>query len=68
MTAPLYFPCLMDDDAGTITRRVGPAMTFADAILHLKQHYSGAWQNQRATAQPVSHPSFAQGGAAGKPE
>lgn len=68
MAAPLYYPCLMDDEAGTITRRVGPAMSFEDAISHIKQHYSGAWQNQRATAQPVSHPAFAQDSAATKPE
>lgn len=68
MTAPLYYPCVMDDDTDTITRRVGPAMKHQDAIDFIKQHYSGAWQSQRARAQPIDLPAFSQGAESSKPE
>lgn len=54
-----YYPCMMNDDTGQISRRVGPAMTHEAAVQYLKQHYSGAWQRARAAPQPVSHPFFA---------
>lgn len=54
-----YYPCLMNDDTGELSRRVGPAMSHGDAVLFLKQNHSGAWQNARATTQPVSHAFFA---------
>lgn len=58
MQSEQYYPCLMDDDTGQISRRVGPAMPFQDAILYLKQHYSGAWSSNRAAAQLISHEFF----------
>jgi len=54
----LYYPCLKDWDKGTISRRVGPAMSHAEAVLYLKKHHSGAWQNATAAPQPVSHEYF----------
>lgn len=54
-----YYPCLMNDDTGELSRRVGPAMSHGDAVSFLKQNYSGAWQNARAASQPVSHAFFA---------
>jgi len=63
-----YYPCLMDDDTGHISRRVGPAMSFAEVVLYLKQHHSGAWQNARAGGQPVTSPFFAQDEATPKAE
>jgi hypothetical protein len=59
MSIEQYYPCVMDDDTGKISVRVGPAMSFQSALDLLKQSYSGAWQNQRACAQPVSHEYFA---------
>lgn len=58
-----FYPCLMNDDTGKISRRVGPAMSFAAAVDYLKQNHPGAWQRQRATAQPVTHEMFAGGSA-----
>jgi hypothetical protein len=59
MSADLYYPCLVDDATGQLSRRVGPAMSHREAIDFIKQHYSGAWQHGRAAAQPVSHQYFA---------
>lgn len=54
-----YYPCIKDWTTGEISKRVGPAMSFNDAIQHLKQHYSGAWQQATACPQITSHSFFA---------
>lgn len=56
MDEVLYYPCLKDWDTGEISKRVGPAMTWEDAVQHLKQHYPGAWQNATASPQRVAPP------------
>lgn len=58
MSTEKYYPCLIDDDTGEFSNRVGPAMSWPQAVDFLKQNYSGAWQNSRAAAKPVSHPCF----------
>lgn len=55
----LYYPCMMDWEASTISKLVGPAMSHSDAVAHLKQHYSGAWEKALACPQPVEHEFFA---------
>jgi hypothetical protein len=59
MALEQYYPCLMNDDTGELSRRVGPAMSHGDAVLYLKQNHPGAWQQARATPQPASHAFFA---------
>lgn len=59
MTPEQFYPCLMDNRTGEISIRLAPPMSREEAILYLKQHYSGAWERARACAQPVSHPMFA---------
>jgi hypothetical protein len=68
MSSEKYYPCLMDNDTGHISRRVAPAMSFEEAVQYLKQHHSGAWQHARASAHPVSHPFFAPDGSTRKSE
>ena len=63
MSVEQYYPCIKDWDTGNISKRVGPAMPFREAVDYLKQHHSGAWQNANAGVQPVSHPFFAEGAA-----
>lgn len=53
-----FYPCIKDWDTGQISRRVGPAMSHAEAVQYLKQHHSGAWQQATAAPQPVSDPMF----------
>lgn len=52
-----YYPCIKDLDDGDL-KRVGPAMSFQDAVLYLKQHYTGAWHRGTACAEPISNPVF----------
>ena len=59
MSSEQFYPCLMDWDAGQISRRVGAAMSHEEAVQYLKQHHSGAWQQATAAPQPVSSPMFA---------
>ena len=58
MSIEQYYPCLMNDDTGQISRRVGPAMCHEAAVQYLKQHHSGAWGRARAAPQPVSSQLF----------
>lgn len=62
MSTEQYFPCIKDWDTGEISKRVGPAMPFQQAVDHLKQHHSGAWQRANCCPQPVDHEFFKDAG------
>lgn len=62
MQTELYYPCLKNWDTDKISERVGEAMTFPDAVLYLKKHYSGAWSAATACPQPVDHEYFKESG------
>lgn len=49
-----YYPCIMDWDTGQISKRVGPAMSFQEAVDFLKQNFSGSWSSANAAAVAVT--------------
>lgn len=51
----LYYPCIKDWETGEISKRVGQAMRWEDAVAFLKQNYSGAWQQATACPQRVNN-------------
>lgn len=49
-----YYPCIRDWDTGEISKRVGPAMAFQEAVDFLKSKYSAAWSSANAAAVAVT--------------
>lgn len=50
----LYYPCLRNHYTGEFDIVVESPMAFSDAIVYLKKHYPGAWENVNAKAVSVS--------------